>query len=320
MTWAGQRDVLVIGAGVSGLTTAVCLAEAGWHVRIRAEHGPDESTSAAAGAIWDPIYAHHPLVHQWSMHAYDVFRGLAAAGRPEVKLVPGIEASRRTIPAPQWAHRLPGFAECEPGELPPGFASGWRYTAPIIDMPPYLRYLRGRLTAAGGELLTGRFDTLAEALAEASTVVNCSGIGARELVPDPEVEPIRGQLVAVRNPGVTEFFAEHTDELAEMTYLLPQGDVLLLGGSADKGQWDPQPDLEVAAGIVARCAGIVPAIATAEVLSHRTGIRPQRPEIRVEHQDLGGRHLVHNYGHSGAGVSLSWGCAATVVGLLPPLR
>jgi D-amino-acid oxidase len=78
-------------------------------------------------------------------------------------------------------------------------------------------------------------------------VVNCTGIGARELVPDPEVEPIRGQLVAVRNPGVTEFFAEHTEELEEMTYLLPQGDVLLLGGSADKGQCDPEPDPEVAA-------------------------------------------------------------------------
>jgi D-amino-acid oxidase len=112
---------------------------------------------------------------------------------------------------------------------------------------------------------------------------------------------------------VTEFFAEHTEELEEMTYLLPQGDVLLLGGSADKGQCDPEPDREVAAAIVARCAGIVPAIATARVLGHRTGIRPQRPEIRLEHQQVGGRHVVHNYGHSGAGVSLSWGCADSVL-------
>jgi len=311
-----RPDVLVLGAGVSGLTTAVRVAEAGWPVRIRAERRPEQTTSAAAGAIWDPIYANHPLVHQWSKRAYDVFRDLAAAGRPEVCLVPGVEASRRQIPSPDWARKLPGFRECVRDELPEGFASGWRYTAPIIDMPPYLSYLEDRLKAAGGKVLIGRVASLEDAFAEHSIVVNCTGIGARELVPDPDLEPIRGQLVAVRNPGVTEFFAEHTEELEEMTYLLPQGEVLLLGGSADKGQCDPQPDLAVAAGIIARCTGIVPAIADAEVIGHRTGIRPQRPEVRLELEHLGDRHLVHNYGHSGAGVSLSWGCAETVLDLL----
>ncbi|RSM73080.1 FAD-dependent oxidoreductase [Actinoplanes sp. ATCC 53533] len=312
-----RPDVLTIGAGVSGLTTAVRLAEAGMRVRVRARQRPERSTSAAAGAIWDPIYANHPLVLRWSTRSYHVFCDMVAAGRPEVRLVPGVEASRRSIPSPGWAHDLPGFRECAAAELPGGFASGWRYTAPIIDMPPYLAYLERRLVAAGGALEIGHVRSLGEELAP--VVVNCTGIGARELVPDPEVEPIRGQLVAVRNPGVTEFFAEHTEELEEMTYLLPQGDVLLLGGSADKGQWDPEPDRDVAAGIVARCAGIVPAIATARVLGHRTGIRPQRPEIRLEHEEVGGQHVVHNYGHSGAGVSLSWGCADSVLEIVRAL-
>ncbi|GAA3953304.1 FAD-dependent oxidoreductase [Actinoplanes auranticolor] len=314
---SARPDVLTIGAGVSGLTTAVRLAEAGIRVHVRALRRPEQTTSAAAGAIWDPIYANHPLVLSWSTRSYDVFRAMVRAGRPEVRLVPGVEASRRRIPSPAWAHDLPGFRECAAAELPDGFASGWRYTAPIIDMPPYLAYLERRLVAAGGTLELGHVSSLDGDLAP--VVVNCSGVGARELVPDPEVEPIRGQLVAVRNPGVDEFFAEHTEELEEMTYLLPQGDVLLLGGNADKGQSDPEPDAEVAAGIIARCAGIVPAIAAAPVLGHRTGIRPQRPEIRLEHVNLGGRHVVHNYGHSGAGVSLSWGCADSVLEIVREL-
>jgi D-amino-acid oxidase len=314
---SARPDVLTIGAGVSGLTTAVRLAEAGVRVLVRTQRRPEQSTSAAAGAIWDPIYANHPLVQVWSSRSYRVFCDMVDAGRPEVKLVPGVEASRRQIPSPGWAHDLPGFGECDAAGLPDGFLSGWRYTAPIIDMPPYLAYLEQRLVAAGGAVELGEVRSLDEDLAP--VVVNCSGIGARELVPDPEVEPIRGQLVAVRNPGVTEFFAEHTEELAEMTYLLPQGEVLLLGGSADKGQCDPEPDPEVAAGIVARCAGIVPAVGTAEVLGHRTGIRPQRPEIRLEHVELGDRHVVHNYGHSGAGVSLSWGCAESVLEIVRKL-
>ncbi|NMO51528.1 FAD-dependent oxidoreductase [Actinoplanes sp. TBRC 11911] len=313
-----RPDVLVVGAGVSGLTTGVRLAESDLRVRIRALKEPAETSSAAAGAIWDPIYAKHPRVEFWAARSYQVFEALALAGLPGVRMVDGVEASRTPIPSPSWASVLPGFRECGPDDLPAGFASGWHYTAPIIDMPPYLRTLSDRLLAAGGELLFGsQLQSLGEALADADVVVNCSGVGARDLVPDPEVQPIRGQLVAVRNPGLQEFFAEHTDELGEMTYLLPQGEVLLLGGSAEKGEAEPVPVADVAAAIVARCSEIFPELADAEILGHRTGIRPSRPEVRLEHEDLGGgRHIVHNYGHSGAGVSLSWGCAEDVTALV----
>ncbi|SNY49047.1 FAD-dependent oxidoreductase [Paractinoplanes atraurantiacus] len=313
-----RPDALIVGAGVSGLTTGVLLAESGLRVRLRAEQEPFASSSAAAGAIWDPIYANHARVEQWASRSYDVFTELAVRSFPGVRVTDGVEASRVPIPTPGWAVGLPGYRECDPAELPPGFASGWHYTAPIIDMPAYLRELQKRLIAAGGELVFGeRLNSLGDAFADSDVVVNCSGVGARELVPDPSVQPIRGQLVAVRNPGLTEFFAEHTDELGEMTYLLPQGDVLLLGGSAEKGEAEPRPDIRIAEAIVSRCSEIFPAIAGAEILGHRTGIRPSRPEVRVEREDLGGgRYIVHNYGHSGAGVSLSWGCADDVASLV----
>ncbi len=301
------------------MTTAVRLAEdpSRPRVHVLAQHRPERSTSAAAGAIWDPIYANHDDVPRWSAQTYEVLCALHRAGRPEVRLVDGVEASRHPITSPVWATALPGFRECAPAELPPGFCSGWCYRAPIVDMPSYLRYLERRLMAAGTVVSPTRLESLDEALDAARVVVNCSGIGARDLVPDPEVVPVRGQLVAVRNPGVSQFFAEHTDELDEMTYLLPQGEVLLLGGSADKDIDDPVPDPAVARGIIERCAGVVPAVAHAQVLGHRVGIRPQRERVRVERIDAGDGHvLVHNYGHSGAGVSLSWGCAETVAHLL----
>ncbi|WP_305784763.1 FAD-dependent oxidoreductase [Symbioplanes lichenis] len=315
---SARPDVLVIGAGVSGMTTAVRLAEdpARPRVRVVAAHRRDACTSAAAGAIWDPIYASHPDVPRWSMRTYETLCHLHGRGRPEVRLVDGVEASRHVIPAPGWARELPHFRVAAPEDLPPGFRSGWWYRAPIVDMPPYLRYLERRLRSSGGRVSAHRFETVDEALRRADIVVNCSGIGARELVPDPDMEPVRGQLVAVRNPGITRFFAEHTDELEEMTYLLPQGDVLLLGGSADKDVDDPVADPQVARGIVERCATVDPRIGRAEVLGHRVGIRPQRPVIRVEREEAGGKVIAHNYGHSGAGVSLSWGCADAVAGLL----
>jgi D-amino-acid oxidase len=316
-----RPHALIIGAGVSGLTTAVRLAEENVRVRIRAEKDPGHTNSAAAGAIWDPIYANHPKVGAWAARSYEVFRRMAEEDFPGVRLVDGVEASREPITSPDWARGLPGFRECTPDELPAGFAHGWHYTAPIIDMPPYLAALEAMVRAPGGDLLFGsRLSSLEEGFADADIVINCSGAGARELVPDPEVRPIRGQLVAIDNPGHGEFFAEHTVELGEMIYLLPQGDTLLLGGSAEEGIADPEPDPRVADEIVKRCGDIFPEIRNAPILGNRGGIRPSRSMIRLEHEDRGDRHIVHNYGHSGAGVSLSWGCAddvtAIVLGLL----
>jgi D-amino-acid oxidase len=143
-----RPDVVIVGAGVSGLTTGARLAECGVRVRIRAEQSPWESNSAAAGAIWDPIYANHPSVPVWSERTYDAFVRMVAEDRPGVHLVEGVEASRTPIPSPAWAFNLPAYRACAPDELPPGVATGWRYRAPIIDMPPCLRWLEQRLLAA----------------------------------------------------------------------------------------------------------------------------------------------------------------------------
>ncbi|MDP9796563.1 D-amino-acid oxidase [Catenuloplanes nepalensis] len=315
-----MTSVLIIGAGVSGLTTGVLLAEAGMSVHVRTAAPPSESTSCAAGAIWDPLYATHERVPLWSGVAYRTFAELAvSAPDAGVRMLDGIEASRtRTTPA-EYASALPGYRLCGPDELRPGFTAGWRYHAPVVDMPVYLEHLQRRLKAAGGTMSIGYAPRLADVAGEAPVVVNCTGPGAASFVPDPTVTPIRGQLVVVENPGLDEFFAEHTDDLREMTYLLPQGPLLLLGGSAEPGRADVAEDAAVAERIKARCALIEPRITSLPVLGHRIGIRPVRDPVRVEHELVGGHHVVHNYGHGGAGVSLSWGCAAEVRELIAAL-
>ncbi|MEV4350693.1 FAD-dependent oxidoreductase [Actinoplanes sp. NPDC049596] len=300
-----MTDVLVVGAGVAGLTTAIRLSELGLRVRVRAETVSRATTSAAAGAIWDAELAHHPEVRRWTATSFEVLSRLAA-GDPSagVRLTPGVEAARTPAPIPEWA------TPCDPGDLPAGFVTGWRYEAPVTDMPAYLAWLARQFT---GEVIPGRLARLADGFADAPIVVNCTGLGARHLVPDPTVTACRGQLVVVRNPGIDQFFLEHTDFVEEMTYLIPQGSSLLLGGCAIPGDESLTPDAGIARRIVERCAAVFPAVARAEVLEHRVGLRPMRPTVRLEHQDLGdGRHLVHNYGHGGAGVSTSWGCAGDV--------
>ncbi|MFG1994781.1 FAD-dependent oxidoreductase [Actinoplanes sp. NPDC048988] len=304
-------DVLVVGAGVVGLTTAIRLREQGLRVRVRAESVSADTTSAAAGAIWDAELADHPDVRRWTATTFDVLTGLAADPAAGVRVTPGVEASRTPVAIPEWA------TACDPDDLPAGFVTGWRYESPITDMPVYLSWLAKRFT---GEVVPGRLDRLEDGFAEAPIVVNCTGLGSRELVPDPEVTACRGQLVVVRNPGLDHFFLEYTDFVEEMTYLIPQGDALLLGGCATFGSESLAPDPVVARRIVERCATVFPEVADAPLLGHRVGLRPMRPTVRLEAENRGGgRHLVHNYGHGGAGVSTSWGCAGDVADIVRDL-
>jgi len=307
-------EALVVGAGVCGLTTAIRLAEAGMAVTIIATEPPEATTSAAAGAMWGPYLAEpRDRVSAWSRATLTELTHAASEPGSGVRLVSGTEASRTAQEPPGWARLLPGFRPCTPAELPPGFVTGWRYTAPIVDMPTYLRYLLARFEALDGKFVAGAVTSLQACLRVAPVVVNCAGMGAADLVPDDTLVGVRGQLVVVADPGITEFFSEDTGLSPDLLYIYPQGNSVVLGGTAEPGVTTRTPDVEAARRILARCSEIEPRLADAEILEHRVGIRPSRPQIRVEEQRTQVGRLLHNYGHGGAGISLSWGCADELV-------
>jgi D-amino-acid oxidase len=154
----------------------------------------------------------------------------------------------------------------------------------------------------------------------ARAVVNCTGTGARDLVPDPAVTPFRGQVVVAANPGISEFFIGLADDTTDLVYLFPHGDTVILGGSEVAGDWSTEPVPALAERILRDCAAVEPRLRGVPVLAHRVGLRPFRPQIRLEAEPASGaadagqpgpQHplVVHNYGHGGAGITMSWGCA-----------
>jgi D-amino-acid oxidase len=179
-------------------------------------------------------------------------------------------------------------------------------------MPVYLGYLQARFSQAGGMLELARVGSLADVAGEAPVVVNCSGVAAHDLVPDPAVVPVRGQVVIAVNPGIEEFFISRDEQPPWIFYMFPHGEEILLGGTNDEGNWDLEPKSDIAERIVAGCAAIDPRLHGVTILGHRVGLRPSRPEVRLESEPLGSSVLWHNYGHGGAGISLSWGCAAEI--------
>ncbi|MBT2392432.1 FAD-binding oxidoreductase [Streptomyces sp. ISL-1] len=313
-------DVLVVGGGVVGLTTAVVLAESGRGVHMWTREPAEETTSAVAGALWWP-YRIEPqeLVGDWSLASLRVYEKLAA--RPEetgVRLVAGIHADVRPADLGPWATQVGGLREAEADELPDGYAGGPWARIPLIDMPVHRGWLRRRFEAAGGTVELRTVNSFAQAAKRARVVVNCTGLGARELALDDQLRPVRGQLVLVENPGIEEWFTAADHASATTTYFFPQPGRLILGGTAEDDDWRLTPDPATAEQIVARCARIRPEIAGARILGHRAALRPARPQgVRIEAEPLpGGGVLVHNYGHGGAGVTVAWGCAQAAARLV----
>ncbi|TWP46072.1 FAD-dependent oxidoreductase [Lentzea tibetensis] len=306
-------DVLVLGAGVVGLTTAVTLVEAGHSVRVQAADPPEATTSAAAGALWGPwLVEPRDRVHSWAAHTLHVLTELAETPGTGVRLASGNDVSPVEHQSPHWFSLLPDVRPSMVNERPAGYAHGVHYTAPLVNMPRHLAYLVDRLQRSDVDIEITAVESLDEARSAAPIVVNCTGLGAGKLADDDQVFPIRGQQLVVSNPGIAEFLEVDTGESPDLIAIYPHGDHVVLGGTAERGSWNRAPDPTTAETILARCAAVQPLLRDAAVLEHRVGLRPTRPEIRLEEQFNGTGRIIHNYGHGGAGVSVAWGCAATV--------
>jgi D-amino-acid oxidase len=96
------------------------------------------------------------------------------------------------------------------------------------------------------------------------------------------------------------------------TYVVPRERDIVVGGNEVEGEWSRAASPATAAAILERASRLVPGIGGARVLRHCVGLRPVRPSVRLERVG----DVVHCYGHGGAGVTLSWGVAEEVAGLV----
>jgi len=304
------QTVAVVGAGVSGLTCAVVFAERGYRTAIFAEQIGAGTTSAAAGAIWYPYDAGPSgQTIAWALETYRTLFDLAGKIRSGVSIIELREFSRAgEIEIPEWA--LPLGARRLTSEIPATFASGFALNVPLMDTPIYLDYLAQRLGESGGEIHSNRsFAKLEDVDPGFDFVINCTGIGARTLVPDSDLEPHRGQIAIV--PKIDLPGAVVCND-SPLMYAIPRTTDCVFGGTNDLSE-DSAVDPAATRDIVAECSRVL-GIKEPEVLGERVGLRPFRHSgVRVERAQLRDRRpVIHNYGHGGSGFTLSWGCAGMV--------
>jgi D-amino-acid oxidase len=295
-----MTDVTVLGGGIIGMTAAIRLQQRGAQVTVVCAADILETVSAVAAAVWYPTHTDpEPRVRRWVELSYAEFLHQAEAGVPGVLL----RRTRMLVRAepPWWAP-------------PDGTISAhdFCFTAPLAEMDLYLPWLRDRIVAAGGRFVRRHVEDPSELLGQSPVVVNATGLGAA----DPDLFPVRGQLVVVTNPGLDESVRDE-DNPAGITYVHPRRHDTILGGTFEPGRADVEPDPGQRAAIIARCTALVPQLRGMRVLGDRVGLRPgRRGGPRVEAVDLPQGRIVHAYGHGGAGMTMSWGCAEEVADLV----
>ncbi len=302
---------------MSGLTCGLRLIEDGFKVKILAHEVPPNTTSNTATALWYPYKAYpEDRVLGWCRFSYEKFEKLSELEKSGVYFVELMPIFKTTVGDPWWIDAVGSFRHADSSELPESYVDGYIIEVPMIEAPIYMNYLIQEFKFRGGivESMDNRIESLSALYAQAGVLVNCSGLGAKQLCNDPDVYPIRGQVVRVSNPDIKRSFLDDTGPL----YLFARKNDCILGGTAEENNWDLEHDVDTAESIIRQCTKINSSLEKAEILEHIVGLRPGRKEIRLESEYIESENcwVIHNYGHGGAGFSLSWGCAEEVATLV----
>ena len=322
-----QNRAAIIGAGVSGLTCGVVFAERQWKVSIFADETGQQTTSAAAAALWFP-YDAEPAekIIPWALTTHEQLRKLSRDQQTGVSMIE-IRQFTRTgeIPIADWARKLGAHSISEVGaidRLPlrpgvardrsrdtkvrPAFTSGYALTVPLTDTTIYLDYLTDRFCKAGGMIQSTHINKVEEIPSHFDVIINCAGFGARKLVHDPDLEPHRGQVVIVSRLDLTHAIV--CDD-GPLMYAIPRARDCVFGGTNSISS-SREPSQSDSDAIVSECSQVL-GTEPPRLTAVKVGLRPYRKSgVRLEPEKLpDGRTIIHNYGHGGAGFTLSWACA-----------
>jgi D-amino-acid oxidase len=326
-----QNRAAIIGAGVSGLTCGVLFAERGWIVTIFADETGQQTTSAAAAAVWFP-YDAEPAekIIPWALTTYERLRDLVRDPKTGVSMIE-IRQFTRTgeIPIPAWAKNLDAHSLSEVEAIDPiargrfnerpllsssaslarTFTTGYALTVPLTDTSIYLDYLVNRFRKSGGIIQSTHINKAEEIPPDFDVIINSAGIGARDLFHDPDLEPHRGQVAIVPKLDLTRAIV--CDD-APLMYAIPRANDCVLGGTNSISD-SREPSSSDTDAIVSECSRVL-GIKPPRVTAVKVGLRPFRKSgVCLNPEKLpDGRTVIHNYGHGGAGFTLSWACAEEV--------
>ncbi|PVI05977.1 nucleotide-binding domain-containing protein [Periconia macrospinosa] len=332
------REIVIVGAGVIGLDTALLLAERGHgsHITVVAEHLPGDTsinyTSPWAGANFSAISGGDTNALRWDKLGYESMMKLAEERGVEacIAKTQSLEYWDKMPPRTKidsMAGYLRDFKILPPSEIPAGCQFGISFTTITVNAPRYIQYLHNLLKDKYGvTFIRQKLSKISAAFSSPSTriVFNCTGNGARVLegVQDAKSYPTRGQILLTKAPQISKNVMRHGEDYE--TYIIPRpqsnGNVIL-GGFMQKGVSTGDTFSSESESILQRTTALLPELVEGgmEVLAAFSGLRPSREGgARVERTDIQldgtkSRTLVHNYGAGGTGFQAGLGMAQDAI-------
>jgi len=330
----------VVGAGIQGMATAINIQTQFLDAQVTvigAEFSPNirglsGATNCGAAFIMPEFLAGTPqeLQKQWTKSTHDHLIKMVYQSegyKLGINLATGYglftEVGEISRGPPHWDDILFGWRRTTPAELscfPDKFLDGWNFTTVVVNPGIYTQYLYDRFRLRGGRIVQRKLTSMEEIADDYDMFACAPGLGAFDLLKDETMMPMRGQLISVEAPWIKHFYGYEKDE-ETLCYIIPRTSDVILGGTFQVGEWDPVVDPEISKRIMDDCSEIVPSLRHAKRLDEWTGLRPGRPSVRLEYEHLeldSGKkiHVVYDYGHGGAGVTLHWGCGTMAADLV----
>lgn len=309
------QNIAIIGAGIIGLSTAYQLLERECAITIYADAFAPDITSSKAAAFWFPYHIQNDeRCIRWSQASYEKYISLSAdpaTGISRQRLLKMVK-EEDTAADMSWIDFIPenGCRPLDTAELKKGFRLGHEVQVPLIETQHFLPWLVAQLKDKGVRFVQKHITDLKELATEYSRVINCSGLGARELCADTSIYPARGQVALVgARQDMPLFLCEE-----QPFYIVPRQDFTIIGGTYEEGEWDLRPEPDIIQGLYLQAVGLFPRLGDSPILNSWSGLRPYRKRIRVEQE--AGTNIIHNYGHGGSGFTLAWGCAEKVAAMI----
>lgn len=304
--------IVVIGAGISGMSTAWKLVQQGHEVAVWAKAFSPNITSNRAAAFWLPYHVRNDRRGiRWCQESYQMYETLskvAGTGISMHRLVK-VVADDVTDVDRSWKDFMPSgsYHSIPKDQLTPGYLEGDEAIVPLIETQIFLPWLQQELANVGVQFHPHEVKRL-DALGDFDLIVNCAGLGARALCNDDALVAYRGQVALLAPKDGLPIFLDNE----KPQYIVPRKDAIIVGGTYEAETWDECTDPVTIEFLLQKAFAIYPELQSQAFLGSWAGLRPYRHEVRLQREG----NIIHNYGHGGSGFTLAFGCANDVVKLV----